>query len=125
MPLDGFLQRFNQIWQDVHDQLGEVDTRPQDPKTRRIKPSKMTATSVAKQAKAFEVPLALMCYCVSSISMTLMNKYVLSSNKFKMNFLLLALQVTRLCIMKLIHGVVFCVCGVPKDVQDFKAGIVP
>lgn len=100
MTLDGFIQRFNLIGQDVHDQLGTVGTRLQARKTKPVKPHRMTATS--KQAKAYEVPLALMCYCVSSISMTLMNKYVLSSHKFKMNFLLLALQVLYL-IRQLIH----------------------
>lgn len=50
-------------------------------------------TPFGRLIKSVEVPLALFCYCVSSISMTLMNKYVLSSHKFKMNFLLLTLQV--------------------------------
>lgn len=36
--------------------------------------------------------LALGCYCFSSIAMTLLNKAVLSSSNFRMNFLLLAIQ---------------------------------
>jgi hypothetical protein len=70
MSLDGVPQRFNQIWQDVHDQLRTVVSRPQGKASKGTttpsKPSKMTATNVTKQAKPFEVPLALMCYCVSS-----------------------------------------------------------
>ncbi len=35
---------------------------------------------------------ALGCYCLSSIAMTLLNKAILSSSNFHMNFLLLAIQ---------------------------------
>ena len=41
-----------------------------------------------------EVIVALLTYCVSSILMTVTNKYVLSNLHFHMNFLLLAIQVS-------------------------------
>lgn len=67
---------------------------------------KMTTSSAVKlQVKRYEVPFALACYCISSISMTLMNKFVLSSHKFKMNFLLLALQVYGPSFIPSIHVV--------------------
>lgn len=37
-------------------------------------------------------PLSIACYCVSSILMTVTNKYVLSGYSFNLNFLLLAIQ---------------------------------
>ncbi|VEU19372.1 DEKNAAC100891 [Brettanomyces naardenensis] len=37
-------------------------------------------------------PISIMCYCVSSILMTMTNKYVVSGYNFNMNFLLLAVQ---------------------------------
>lgn len=68
--------------------------------------ARMPSVAVAGKTatpKPYEVPLALLCYCVSSISMTLMNKYVLSSHKFKMNFLLLTLQVNFILLFVLIY----------------------
>lgn len=55
------------------------------------------------QAESFSIPMsrgsfkyeemvALASYCFSSLTITLLNKAVLSSNQFKMNFLLLAVQ---------------------------------
>ena len=40
--------------------------------------------------------LSIACYCLASIIMTVTNKLVLSSYEFKMNFLLLAIQVKPL-----------------------------
>jgi hypothetical protein len=40
----------------------------------------------------YEEIFALSSYCLSSLTITLLNKAVLSSNKFGMNFLLLAVQ---------------------------------
>ena len=45
-------------------------------------------------SRTSEVIVALLTYCVSSILMTVTNKYVLSSLHFHMNFLLLAIQVS-------------------------------
>lgn len=42
----------------------------------------------------YESVMALSVYCLSSILMTLLNKAVLSSSNFTMNFLLLAIQVS-------------------------------
>ncbi len=42
-----------------------------------------------------QAPLALLAYCCASISMTIMNKYVLSSHKFHLNFFLLLVQVRQ------------------------------
>lgn len=41
---------------------------------------------------AEESVLALLTYCLSSILMTVFNKYVLSSHAFRMNFFLLLIQ---------------------------------
>lgn len=46
--------------------------------------------------KVGEAPLALAAYCLSSIAMTIMNKYVLSGHNFQLNFFLLMVQV---CLM--------------------------
>lgn len=43
-------------------------------------------------ATSEESVLALLSYCVSSILMTVFNKYVLSSHAFRMNFFLLLIQ---------------------------------
>lgn len=40
-----------------------------------------------------EKTLALAAYCLSSIAMTIVNKYVLSGHKFHLNFFLLMMQV--------------------------------
>lgn len=39
--------------------------------------------------------VSILCYCGSSILMTVTNKYVLSGTGFNMNFLLLCVQVSR------------------------------
>lgn len=45
--------------------------------------------------------LSIICYCLASIAMTVINKYIVSGKDFRMNFLLLAIQ-SSVCI-----GVVF------------------
>ena len=51
-----------------------------------------------------ESVLALVSYCLSSILMTVFNKYVLSSHGFRMNFFLLLVQcfisIFMLCALK-------------------------
>ncbi len=41
--------------------------------------------------------LSIVAYCLASISMTVVNKYVVSGNYWNMNFLYLAIQVCLLC----------------------------
>lgn len=48
--------------------------------------------SNASKKFKYEEILALVSYCISSMTITLLNKAVLSSGKFGMNFLLLAVQ---------------------------------
>jgi len=64
--------------------------------------------------------LSIACYCLASILMTLVNKFVVSGQNFSMNFLLLCIQSTVCCV---------CVAFVKKlgiisfrdfDVQDAK-----
>jgi hypothetical protein len=49
--------------------------------------------SLAYRSKTLEILAALFTYCISSIIMTVTNKFVLSNLNFHMNFLLLAIQV--------------------------------
>jgi len=46
-----------------------------------------------KSSSYIQYAVPILAYCISSISMTVVNKVVLSAYKFKMNFLLLMFQV--------------------------------
>jgi GDP-mannose transporter len=81
---------------------------------------KALATGSAKEASASPIP-PILCYCLASILMTVINKFVVSGANFSMNFLLLCIQST-VCVA--------CVMTVKKlgiisfrdfDMQDAKA----
>jgi len=83
---------------------------------------KALATSgTDKEFAASSVAISsIICYCLASIIMTLVNKFVVSGQNFSMNFLLLCIQSTVCCV---------CVAFVKKlgiisfrdfDVQDAK-----
>jgi hypothetical protein len=59
-----------------------------------MSPENLTQKCVTRP-KTTEIFAALLTYCISSILMTVTNKYVLSTLHFPMNFLLLAIQVSR------------------------------
>ncbi|CAK5273870.1 unnamed protein product, partial [Mycena citricolor] len=63
---------------------------------------KALATGGVKEAKGSPIP-PILCYCVASIMMTLVNKFVVSGAQFSMNFLLLCIQsiVCVSCVMVL------------------------
>ena len=62
----------------------------------KIEISDAQSSSNIKSEPTFNsATVALAAYCFSSISMTVMNKYVLSSHKFYLNFFLLFIQVNQ------------------------------
>lgn len=64
-------------------------------------------------SSTIDVLMALSTYCVSSILMTVTNKYVLSNLNFRMNFLLLAIQVLPSYFSSILYLVVAlesCLC---------------
>jgi len=66
---------------------------------------KAVATGSVKEPLISSASLSIACYCLASITMTVVNKYVVSGRNFSMNFLLLCMQST-VC--------VFCVMVVKK-----------
>jgi len=86
-----------------------------------VEMKKALATGSSKDAVAVSAIAPIVCYCVASILMTVVNKFVVSGRNFSMNFLLLCIQST-VCVA--------CVLTVKKlgiisfrkfDVQDAKA----
>ncbi|KAH9975881.1 hypothetical protein BGW80DRAFT_1295072 [Lactifluus volemus] len=82
---------------------------------------KAVATGSVKEPLISSASLSIICYCIASILMTVVNKYVVSGRNFSMNFLLLCIQST-VCVL--------CVMGVKRlgmisfrnlDVADAKA----
>jgi hypothetical protein len=57
---------------------------------------------------------ALTSYCVSSILMTVFNKFVLSSHNFRMNFFLLLIQVWKL-ILIIVYGFNWTIVWIQKN----------
>jgi len=61
---------------------------------------KAVATGSVKEPFSSSASLSVICYCVASIVMTVVNKFVVSGRNFSMNFLLLCIQsfVCVLCV---------------------------
>ena len=70
----------------------EMDDRRQS--TFDAAPKPVASSSVAPAAPSTPV-VSILCYCSSSILMTVTNKYVLSGTGFNLNFFLLAVQVSE------------------------------
>ncbi|OBZ66384.1 GDP-mannose transporter [Grifola frondosa] len=86
-----------------------------------VEMKKAIATGAAKDVLAVSAVPPIVCYCIASILMTVVNKFVVSGHQFNMNFLLLCIQST-VCVL--------CVASVKKigvisfrdfDVKDAKA----
>lgn len=60
-----------------------------DPDAAEFK--KAMATGAVKEANLSSIP-PILCYCLASILMTMVNKFVVSGERFSMNFLLLCIQ---------------------------------
>ncbi|KJA25683.1 hypothetical protein HYPSUDRAFT_37112 [Hypholoma sublateritium FD-334 SS-4] len=92
---------------------------PTDRDAADLKKAIATGSMAAKEGTVSAVP-PILCYCLASILMTVVNKFVVSGAKFNMNFLLLCIQ-SLVCVA--------CVATVKKlgiisfrkfDVQDAK-----
>lgn len=66
-----------------------------------LKKQMATGTSAKDAAIASQAVPSILCYCVASILMTVVNKFVVSGSQFNMNFLLLCIQssVCVACVM--------------------------
>lgn len=63
------------------------------PKKEIVSPTHLVCFEMSTGGQfKYEEIVALCSYCLSSLTITLLNKAVLSSNQFGMNFLLLAIQ---------------------------------
>ena len=76
--------------EDDHDQYKVTIEMLHDP-SDKLDPVNV---NILTRPKTSEIVAALSTYCISSILMTVTNKYVLSNLHFQMNFLLLAIQVS-------------------------------
>lgn len=85
----------------------------------------MTVAPPARLRLLSEAPVALLCYCVSSIAMTIMNKYVLSGHKFHLNLLLLTIQVSVGRRHPVLTGLVRNLGPLPDAVQACQDPDVP
>ncbi|KAH9993692.1 UAA transporter [Russula compacta] len=82
------------------DRGGEYKSVPLDERDA-VELRKAVATGSVKEPFISSASLSIVCYCVASILMTVVNKYVVSGRNFSMNFLLLCIQssVCVLCVL--------------------------
>lgn len=73
----------------------EMESGEKNPKTfeRQPSPLRYTPPATSSPGLANHPALPVVCYCASSILMTVTNKYVLSNEGFNLNFFLLTVQV--------------------------------
>jgi len=89
----------------------------EEPDAAEVK--KALAMGTAKDTQASSVP-PITCYCIASVLMTVVNKFVVSGSQFSMNFLLLCIQsaVCVACVMAVKRSKVVQVRDF--DIQDAK-----
>ncbi|EGN92206.1 hypothetical protein SERLA73DRAFT_99599 [Serpula lacrymans var. lacrymans S7.3] len=99
---------------------GSRDSRPEEEDLAEMKRNLATGSLSENNGTSSAIP-PIVCYCVASILMTLVNKFVVSGSQFNMTFLLLSIQ-SIVCVT--------CVAAVKRagiisfrnfDIQDAKA----
>ncbi|CAA7269274.1 unnamed protein product [Cyclocybe aegerita] len=81
---------------------------------------KMIATGQVKETNNAAIP-SIVCYCLASILMTVINKFVVSGANFSMNFLLLCMQSTVCVTCVLVVKKLGIISFRAFDMQDAKA----